>query len=105
VRRRHPPPPPIGEITERLFEVTCPRCAYDGDPVRRTRALRIERAHVEALQIDRGYPSGQSRTWREACYRKGAVEIDAAAPNMSVAAESLIVEAHAEGTWSKMPKP
>lgn len=36
-------------ITEVLSETTCPRCRHDGDPVPRTRALRVVEAHAEAL--------------------------------------------------------
>jgi hypothetical protein len=48
---------------------------------------------AEALAIDRGYPSGQSRNWREQVYRR-AVEMNAAAPDMGHAADALIDEAH-----------
>jgi hypothetical protein len=51
--------------------------------------------HAEALAMDRGYPSGQSRNWHEQTYRR-AVEMDAAAPHMGHAADALIDEAHAE---------
>lgn len=51
--------------------------------------------HTDALAMDRGYPSGQSRNWREQVYRR-AVEMDAAAPHMGHAADALIDEAHAE---------
>jgi hypothetical protein len=40
---------PFSETTERLNEATCPRCVYEGDPVPRTRALTIDRAHAEAV--------------------------------------------------------
>jgi hypothetical protein len=38
-------------ITERLSEATCQRCYYEGDPVARTRALMVEAAHAEALEM------------------------------------------------------
>jgi hypothetical protein len=51
--------------------------------------------HAEALVIDRGYPSGQSRNWRARVYQR-AVEMDASTPHMGHAHDSLLDEAHAE---------
>lgn len=51
--------------------------------------------HAEALQIDKGYPSGQARAWRERVYSK-AVELDAANVHMGNAHDALIDELHAE---------
>lgn len=55
----------------------------------------IAKAHDEALKIDRGYPSGQSRNWREQVYRR-AVEVNTASPHLGNATDMLIDEAYAE---------
>jgi nucleotide-binding universal stress UspA family protein len=46
-------------VTERLMDATCPRCRHDGDPVPRTRALDVEKAHAEALVEDAARPAEQ----------------------------------------------
>jgi hypothetical protein len=46
-------------VTERMMDATCPRCRHDGDPVPRTRALDVEKAHAEALVEDAARPAEQ----------------------------------------------